>query len=166
MTLVDLIQTDAAIPPGSSGGALANRSGEVIGINVVHLPPGTGVESIGSAIPSSTVILVTGQIIESGEAAAPTSGPPWRTSRPRSRSGSASRRRGALVTGGDSEGPAAEAGIEPRSVIVAAGETEVLDSGDLISALRDYQPGDQVELTVANDGEERQVKVELGERSH
>lgn len=64
----------------------------------------------------------------------------------------------------DPEGPAA--GIEPRSVIVAAGQTEVLDSGDLISALRDYRPGDQVELTVANDGEERQVTVELGERSH
>ena len=50
-------------------------------------------------------------------------------------------------------------------MIVAAGETEILDSGDLISALRDYRPGDSVELTVARGGEEHQVTIELGERN-
>ena len=48
--------------------------------------------------------------------------------------------------------------------MVAAGETEILDSGDLISALRAYRPGDSVEMTGARGGEERRVTVELGER--
>ena len=73
--------------------------------------------------------------------------------------------RGVLVASVDPDGPAGEAGIEPRSVIVALGDAEILDSADLISALRDYRPGDSVELTVASGGEERQVTVELGERS-
>jgi len=164
--LVDLIQTDAAISPGSSGGALANRSGEVIGINVAYLPPATGVESIGFAIPSSTAISIADQLIESGEAVGPYLGVGLANLTPEiaERFGIPTER-GALVTGVDPNGPAEGAGIEPRSVIVAAGEKEILDSGDLISALRDYRPGDTVELTVARDGEERQVTVELGERN-
>ena len=69
------------------------------------------------------------------------------------------------MTSMDPDGPAGEPGIELRSVIAALAEGEILDSADLISALRDYRPGDSVELTVASDGEERQVTVELGERS-
>ncbi|MFP5371033.1 MAG: S1C family serine protease, partial [Actinomycetes bacterium] len=54
--LIDLIQTDAAISPGNSGGALVNARGEVVGINVAHIPPAAGAESLGFAIPSPTVI--------------------------------------------------------------------------------------------------------------
>ena len=162
---MDLIQTDAAISPGSSGGALANRDGEVVGVNVAYLPPVTGVESIAFAIPSSTAISVAGQLIESGEATASYLGitPSTVTPEIAERFGIPTQR-GALVTSVDPDGPAEEAGIEPRSVIVPAGKTEILDSGDLISALRNYRPGDSVELTVAREGEERRVTVELGER--
>jgi serine protease Do len=165
VALVDLIQTDAAISPGSSGGALANGDGEVVGINVAYLPPVTGVESIGFAIPSSTAISVADQIIESGEAAAPYLGITPATLTPEiAEHFDIPTQRGVLVTSVDPNGPAEEAGIEPRSVIVAVGKAEILDSGDLISALRDYRPGDSVELTVARDGEERRVTAELGER--
>ena len=165
VALVDLIQTDAAISPGSSGGALANRDGEVVGVNVAYLPPVTGVESIAFAIPSSTAISVAGQLIETGEATAPYLGitPSTVTPEIAERFGIPTQR-GALVTSVDPDGPAEEASIKPRSVIVAAGETEILGSGDLISALRNYRPGDSVELTVAREGEERRVTVELGER--
>ena len=68
-SLVDLIQTDAAISPGSSGGALANEDGEVVGINVAYLPPAqTGAVNIGFAIPSPTAVSVADQLIEDGEA--------------------------------------------------------------------------------------------------
>ena len=67
-SLVDLIQTDAAISPGNSGGALANQDGEIIGINVAYLPPAeTGAVNIGFAIPADTAISVADQLIETGE---------------------------------------------------------------------------------------------------
>ncbi len=53
--LVDLIQTDAAISPGNSGGALVSSAGEVIGINVAYIPPQARAVSIGFAIPAPTV---------------------------------------------------------------------------------------------------------------
>jgi len=66
--LTDLIQTDAAISPGNSGGALADRDGEVIGINVAYLPPSdTGAVNIGFAIPSDTAASVADQLIETGK---------------------------------------------------------------------------------------------------
>ena len=70
------------------------------------------------------------------------------------------------MTDVDPNGPAAEAGIEPRRVITAVGSERIEDSGDLLAALRDHRPGDRVELTVANGGEGRRATVELGERGY
>jgi serine protease Do len=69
--LVDLVQTDAPISPGNSGGALADRSGEVVGVNVAYVPPGAGAESLGFPIPSDTVVSVADQLIEDREAVHP-----------------------------------------------------------------------------------------------
>ncbi len=163
--LVDLIQTDAAISPGNSGGALANRSSEVVGINVAYLPPATGVESIGFAIPASTAISVADQLIEDGEATHPYIGVSLANLTPEIvEQFGISTERGALVTGVDPNGPAAEASIEPRSLITAVGSEEIEDSGNLLAALRDHRPGDSVKLTIADDGEAREVTVELEER--
>ncbi len=163
--LVDLIQTDAAISPGNSGGALANRSSEVVGINVAYLPPATGVESIGFAIPASTAISVADQLIEDGEATHPYIGVSLANLTPEiAEQFGISTERGALVTGVDPNGPAAEASIEPRSLITAVGSEEIEDSGNLLAALRDHRPGDSVKLTIADDGEAREVTVELEER--
>ena len=164
--LVDLIQTDAAISPGSSGGALANAAGEVIGINVAYLPPAqTGAVNIGFAIPSETATSVADQIIETGEADHPYLGVSLTDLTPETaRRFGIAVEFGALVTNVDPQGPAAEAGIVPRSVITAVGDEGVETSGDLLSVLREYSPGDTVEMTVAGDGEAREVAVELGER--
>jgi serine protease Do len=164
--LVDLIQTDAAISPGSSGGALANADSEVIGINVAYLPPAqTGAVNIGFAIPSETATSVADQIIEDGEAVHPYLGvSPTNLTPETARRFGIGVESGALVTEVDPRGPAAQAGVEPSSVITAvAGET-VENTGDLLSALREYSPGDTVEMTVASGGETREVTVELGER--
>lgn len=164
--LVDLIQTDAAISPGSSGGALANADGEVIGINVAHLPPAqTGAVNIGFAIPSETATSVADQIIETGEADHPYLGVSLTNLTPETaRRFGIAVESGALVTNVDPQGPAAEAGIEPRNVITAVGDEGVETSGDLLSTLREYNPSNMVEVTVAGGGEAREVTVELGER--
>jgi serine protease Do len=167
-SLVDLIQTDAAISPGSSGGALANRNGEVMGINVAYLPPAeTGAVGIGFAIPSDTAVDVAEGLIETGEATQPYLGVSLTDLTPEiSERFGARVESGALVTGVDPEGPAAEAGIRTSDVITAVGEGEVASTGDLLSALRGRLPGETVEVTAVGDGgEPREVTIELGERN-
>jgi serine protease Do len=164
---VDLIQTDAAISPGSSGGALLNRSGEVIGINVAYLPPAqTGAESIGFAIPSDTAVDVAEQIIESGKAEHPYLGVGLADLTPgiSSRYDIAGAGSGAIVTRVEADGPADAAGLRAEDVITSSGSKPVETSGDLLSALRDYAPGDTVRLTVVREGEKKQVNVTLGRR--
>jgi S1-C subfamily serine protease len=164
--LVDLVQTDAAISPGNSGGALANRDGEIIGINVAYLPPSeTGAVNIGFAIPSDTTISVADQLIESGEAVHPYLGLFLSDLTPEAaRSFGSPAYFGALVERVEKGGPAAHAGIERGDVITDAGSEGVRSSGDLLSALRDYQPGERVELSILRDGKDIQRVVRLGER--
>ena len=64
----------------------------------------------------------------------------------------------------DPRGPAAEAGVEPRNVVTALDGEGVDSTGDLLSRLREYSPGDVVEMTVASGGEAREVTIELGDR--
>ena len=122
-SLVDLIQTDAAISPGSSGGALANEDAEVVGINVAYLPPAqTGAVNIGFAIPSPTAVWVADQLIEDGEAHYPYLGVSLANLTPEiAEQFGISAESGVLVTNVDPKGPAAEAGIEPGNVLTALG---------------------------------------------
>jgi S1-C subfamily serine protease len=163
-SLVDLIQTDAAISPGSSGGALVDRAGEVVGVNVAYLPPAeTGAANIGFAIPSDTAITVADQLIETGRATQPYLGIGLEEITPED----AERfdvPGGVLVTNVEGGGPSDEAGLQRGDVITAAGSVETASYGDLLGALRDYRPGDTINLSVVRDGDERDIEVELGER--
>ena len=166
--LVDLIQTDAAISPGSSGGALVDRDGEVVGINVAYLPPQeTGAEGIGFAIPSDTATSTADQLVENGQVSNPYLGIRYRDLTPEiAEQFGLSMESGVIVAEVESGSPADDAGLRPRDVITALGSTEIEDSGDLLAALRDYEPGDDVTLTFARGGTggEEQIAVELGER--
>jgi serine protease Do len=164
-SLVDLIQTDAAISPGNSGGALADREGRVIGINVAYLPPAqTGAENIGFAIPADTAVSVADQLIKNGEAVHPYLGVYVSDlTQETARRFQSSVDSGALVEKVQPGGPAADAGIRRGDVVTALGSQEIRSSGDLISALRNYQPGDTVKLTILRNGEKSQLQVNLGE---
>ena len=165
--LVDLIQTDAAISPGSSGGALVDRSGEVVGINVAYLPPETRAESIGFAIPSETATSVADQLIENGRVSNPFLGVRGlRDLTPDiARQFELSVESGAIFAEVVPGGPADAAGMNSGDVITALGSAEIEDSGDLLAALRDYRPGDDVTLTLVRGGRgnEESVEVELEE---
>jgi serine protease Do len=165
-SLVDLIQTDAAISPGNSGGALVNRDGEIIGINVAYLPPAeTGAVNIGFAIPSDTAVSVADQLIETGEVSSAYLGIFTTDLSPED----AERfdlpvDSGAIVREVEPGSAADEAGVVSGDIIVALGDAPIEGSGDLLGALRDYQPGDTVDLTVVRDGDEQTLDVTLGER--
>lgn len=164
-SLVDLVQTDAAISPGSSGGALVSRDGRILGINVAYLPPAqTGAESIGFAIPAQTAVQTADQIIETGEASNAYLGVNLAELDPETAEQFGTET-GALVAEVQPNQPAAQGGLRDGDIITAVEETEVEDTGDLLSALRQYQPGDEVEITIARDGGEATESVTLGERS-
>ncbi len=163
--LVDLVQTDAAISPGNSGGGLADRSGQVVGINVAYLPPNqTGAINIGFAIPSDTAISVADQLIESGETSRAFLGVRLTDlSAQEAEEFGLQTDGGAIVdevTGGSAAG---DAGVRVGDIITALEDRSVEDSGDLLGALRDYQPGDTVQLTIIRDGNEQTLEVTLDE---
>ena len=165
--LVDLIQTDAAISPGNSGGALADRDGRIIGINVAYLPPQqTGAENLGFAIPSDTAVSVADQLIDTGEVSTAYLGVFTTDLSPED----ASRfdlpvDSGALVEQVVPGSAASDAGVRKGDIITALGDARVESYGDLLGALRDYAPGDTVTLTVFRDGNDTNLEVTLGEKS-
>jgi len=165
--LTDLIQTDAAISPGNSGGALADRDGEIIGINVAYLPPAqTGAVNLGFAIPSDTAVSVADQLIEKGKVTTPYLGVLTTDLSPED----AGRfdlpvDAGALVEKVVPGSAAEEAGVRKGDIITALGDTEVMSYGDLLGALRDHEPGETVTLTIFRDGDEKTLEVTLGETS-
>jgi serine protease Do len=166
VSLVDLIQTDAAISPGNSGGILADRSGDVVGITIAYLPPGqTGAENIGFAIPSATVTSVADQLIQTGKASTPYLGVSLADLTPEvAQQFGLKQQSGALVVDVEANGPSDKAGLKSEDIVTAAGSQKVKSSGDLVSALRSYKPGDTVELTVVRGGKEQKIDVVLGER--
>jgi S1-C subfamily serine protease len=163
--LVDLIQTDAAISPGNSGGALVNEDADVVGINEAYLPPGSGAVSIGFAIPAATVIDVTRQLLEDGRAEHAYLGVQLAevTAQVAESLGLANAR-GALVLDAVRGGPADRAGLRPGDVIVAIDGSGVDSVEELLAGLRRHRPGDRVTLRIIRDRQQRDIQVTVANR--
>lgn len=163
-SLVDLIQTDAPISPGNSGGALVDADGRVIGINVAFIPPEARAVSIGFAIPSPTVLDDVRQLIEKGKATHAFLGVQLAEVTPEiARQFNVSS--GALVQEVVPGSAAANAGLEQGDVIVAFDGEPVRSVEDLLAALRQHQPGDHVSLVVVRAGKRVTLEVTLAARS-
>ena len=160
--LSDMIQTDAAINSGNSGGPLANAGGQVIGINTAV---STGANGLGFAIPIGVTkgmlknLLATGRVERAmigvryldidasvvSEYDLPV-------------------RRGAYLSGDQSViagGPAAEAGLQPGDIITKVGDFEVGVNGNLSTLLGEYTIGDRVNLTIQRGDETKNFIVTL-----
>ncbi len=166
----DLIQTDAAINQGNSGGPLVNLNGEIIGINTMIVRGGYGsqtvAEGLGFAIPSNTVRLISEQIIANGYFARPYLGVRWQAVTP-----SIARRYrlpvewGAYVTEVVPGSPAARAGLQRGDIITAIGGQAIDEKHSFLNVLFAWRPDDRVELTVYRDGQEKTLSVTLGATS-
>ncbi|CAN5115214.1 hypothetical protein BH20ACT8_BH20ACT8_14330 [soil metagenome] len=166
LPLTDAIQTDAPINPGNSGGALVNARGEVIGINSAILganPSAPGNVGIGFAIPTTTALPIAEQLIDQGfveHAQLGVQGTDVDPSVADAYGLSASE--GALVLGVQEGSAAEEAGLTRGDIITSFGGEPVTSMPELGALVRAQAPGDDVELTVVSDDEERTVTITLG----
>jgi serine protease DegQ len=164
-SLVDLIQTDAPISPGNSGGALVNAGGQVTGISEAFIPPSQGAVSIGFAIPAGTVVDVVPQLLKNGRATHAFFGiqPGELTPEIAGQLG-VSATSGVVVLSVVSGGPAAKAGIQPGDVITAIDGQGVSDVEDFLATLRNDQPGQTVTATFFRGNAKMETKVVLANR--
>ena len=160
---VDLIQTDAAISPGNSGGALLNAAGEVVGINESYIPPQQGAVSLGFAIPSATAVRVCDQLLADGVAVHPYLGISGARLTPEiATSLGLPRSDGVLVREVAPGGPAEAAGIRPGDIVVGVNGQPVRTPEDLLSALRPTKPGDKARVELVRGDEPVTVTVTIG----
>ena len=163
-SLVDLIQTDAAISPGNSGGALVNGRGQVVGISVAYIPPEQGAVSIGFAIPAATAVDVVGELLRTGRATHAYLGiEPAPVTREVAAQLSLDQAAGILVMNVGDGTPAAKAGLQPGDVIVRLDDKPIDTVEDLFGELRQHRPGERVTLTVVRDGREQQITATLAD---
>jgi S1-C subfamily serine protease len=145
-----LIQTDAAISSGNSGGPLVNAAGEVVGINtaVARGDFQTAASNIGFAISVKEVIPVIDALRQHSEGSVPEDGYLGVTLTDRNDGG-----QGAIVDSVESGTPAADAGVLPGDVVVEVDGSPINGMTGLVAAIRDRAPGDQVEIVVIRDGD-------------
>ena len=158
-----LIQTDAAISPGNSGGALVNADGQVIGINSAKVA-GNGAEGMGFAIPINTVRAVVDQIMAKGYVARPFIGVSVFDPETAGRYGyELNIDKGVYVFRVDLNGPAGKAGLERGDIILKIDGEEVNSVRSLRAKVGAHKIGDTVKLTIDRDGSQQEVDVTLGE---
>jgi S1-C subfamily serine protease len=160
---IDLLQTDAPISPGNSGGAVADSSGQVIGLSEAYLPPSTGAVAIGFVTPSSTVTDVADQLLASGSVkhaalgVVPTDITPQLAQR-----FSLPTRAGALIVIVSQGSPAEQAGMKAGDIITKFAQTDIGNVTDLLAALRKQDPGQQVDLVVQRGATSQDLHITLG----
>lgn len=167
-----IIQIDAAINPGSSGGPLLDSHGRLIGINTAIATTSGQSSGVGFAIPVSLISRVVPQLLKNGRVIRPESGidKVYQTEK------------GLLVAEMRPNGPAERAGLrgpkitksrrgpfvlnrEDRSaadLIVAIDDQKVVTADDFLGYIEGKQPGDQVQLTIVREGRRISIPLQLG----
>ena len=169
-TIDGLIQTDAAINQGNSGGPLVNLAGEVIAINTLivrNSGTGTVAEGLGFAIPINTAAAVADQIIQSGYISRPYMGINFQPITPDiANAYNLPVQYGAYVTSVSSGSPASTAGIRTGDIITSIGGVALDATHSFINTLFSFKPGAQITVVFTRNGTSQQVQITLGETTH
>ena len=159
----DFIQTDAPINPGNSGGALVDLRGQLIGINTAILSPGGGNIGIGFAVPISMARRVMEQLVQNGQVRRGRIGVVVQDLGPHAgQSESLPLATGAVVSDVAHGSPAEQAGIHKGDVVVAADGKPIRSATQLRNMVGLTPVGSRIQLTLAHNGAEHTVSVEVG----
>lgn len=166
---VEMIQTDAAINRGNSGGPLINSNGEVMGVNTFIFTGGTssGFVGLGFAIPSNRVQKIINQLKESGTVSLDYD--PGMKFVPVTRQlimqyPNIPRVLGLFVTEVNKSGPAYECGIMPGDVIVQIGDERVTSEMHAWALMREYEEGEEMDLHLVRENRQYKTSMNLRKR--
>ena len=163
---MSLIQMDASVSPGNSGGGLFNMNGELVGI-VNAKSSSSDAEGLGFAIPINDAIKVAQELLENG----------YVTGRPylgitylavtdaQTASQLGVNAYGVYVVEVVKGGPAEKAGLQAGDRIVSVDGTEIASKDDLGTLMQKHTAGDTLSITIARDGQMQTVNVTLGEQT-
>lgn len=162
--VIDAVQTDAAINPGNSGGPLVDATGAVVGINTAIRSADSaqsggqgGSIGLGFAIPIDDARAIAEELIRTGRVAHADLGV-------NSRSVTDGATDGAQVQNVVAGGPAAAAGIADGDVVVDVAGRPIASADELVVAVREHSPGEQVPVRLVRQGRPLTVTVTLGQR--
>ena len=160
-----VLQTDAAINEGNSGGALVNSKGQVIGINTLKAS-GEGVEGLGFAIPINSTKTIYNDLIQYNKVKRPYIGITGSdvTEKTIKANPTFDLKLGAYVRSIDDFSPAEKAGLKIGDIIVAADGQKVESMDDLNKVKNSHKIGDKISLTIYRDGKESTVELTLVEQ--
>jgi len=172
-TLQGLLQTDAAINEGNSGGPLVNLKGQVIAINVATASKGQA-EGLGFAIPINSLKTAVESVEKTGKIVRPYLGVRYLAVDEKIAAMKGMKEAKGILVYGDptnnipavvKDSPADRAGLKEGDVILKVNNDEINENSSLIRLLGKYQPGEEVTLRVLRDGNQSDIKVKLGESS-
>ncbi len=165
-TFENFIQTDAAVNPGNSGGALTDTSGNLIGINTAIYSRTGGSLGIGFAIPTHVAKQIMEQIIQSGSVIRGWLGVSMQdmTQDLAESFGLDNSSTGSLIASVLKDGPADKAGIKPGDILIAIEGKPVKSSSELLNLVAALSPGDTVTVTVIRSKQEKSIQIRVGVR--
>ena len=164
----DLIQTDAAINQGNSGGPLVNLAGEVVGINTLVVRgdqfSSSIAEGLGFSIPANTARAVAEQIVDKGFFSRPYMGIRWQPITPDiANVYGLPVEWGIYITDVTPESPADQAGLHQGDILTKIGDIKLDENSSYVNALFKYQAGQTILVEGVRNGKPFQVSVQLGE---
>ncbi len=158
----DYIQTDAAINPGNSGGPLVDLDGKVIGLNSAIISQSGGYQGIGFAIPINQARTIMQSLIKDGKVTRGYLGVhAQELTQPIAEALGLKQVRGVIVVFVEPNSPAQASGLEAKDIITSFGGKPLDNPHGLSSIVRTTAVGQEVEMNVVHQGQERVVKVKI-----